>query len=61
MEERSWRLPRFFEEEVKSKRIEQGMEGHQHGPRRMLIERHARADLHEQGVHGGHDLVALLR
>jgi hypothetical protein len=51
---------RGFKEEVKFGRIQQGMEGHQHGPRRVLIERHARDDLHDQGVHGGHDLVALL-
>ena len=29
---------RGFEEEVKAGRIQQGMEGHQHGPRRMLID-----------------------
>src|SRR2546422_4583914 len=34
------------------------MERHQHGPRRVLIERHTRDDLHEQGVHGGHDRLA---
>ena len=36
------RQGRGFEEGIKFGRIQQAMEGHQHGPRRVTIERHAR-------------------